>query len=90
VPAYQLAVTVDDAAMSISEVVRGEDLLISTFRQRLLYRALGLEAPRFYHTRLVVDESGARLAKRHAALSLRALREQGVTPEEIRQRYLSQ
>ena len=89
VPAYQLAVVVDDAAMKISEVVRGSDLLISTFRQLLLYRALGLAAPSFYHTPLVTDEEGRRLAKRHASLSLRALRESGITPEEIRARSTS-
>lgn len=77
VPAYQLAVVVDDAAMQISEVVRGEDLLMSTFRQLLLYRALDLRPPKFYHAPLVLDESGKRLAKRHSALSLRALRNAG-------------
>lgn len=87
VPAYQLAVVVDDAAMRITEVVRGEDLLISTFRQLLLYRALKLEPPTFYHTPLVLDESGKRLAKRDSALSLRALRETGVEPEAIRERF---
>ena len=87
VPAYQLAVVVDDIAMQISEVVRGEDLLTSTFRQLLLYRALGANPPNFYHSALIRDESGKRLAKRHAALSLRALRESGVTPDEIRQRH---
>jgi glutamyl/glutaminyl-tRNA synthetase len=84
VPAYQLAVVVDDAAMRISEVVRGEDLLMSTFRQLLLYRAIDLRPPKFYHVPLVLDEFGQRLAKRHGALSLRALRERGVSPEEIR------
>jgi glutamyl-tRNA synthetase len=88
VPAYQLAVVVDDIAMGITEVVRGEDLLTSTYRQLLLYRALGKEAPRFHHTRLIADESGKRLAKRHASLSLRALCAAGVTPEEIRRRFL--
>ena len=89
VPAYQLAVVVDDAAMRISEVVRGEDLLVSTFRQLLLYRALNLTPPKFSHTQLVVDESGKRLAKRHGALSLRALRERGAVPGELRAIYLS-
>jgi glutamyl/glutaminyl-tRNA synthetase len=89
VPAYQLAVVVDDAAMRISEVVRGEDLLVSTFRQLLLYRALDLMPPRFFHTSLVVDESGKRLAKRHGSLSLRALKESGLAPEELRARYMS-
>jgi glutamyl-tRNA synthetase len=87
VPAYQLAVVVDDAAMKISEVVRGEDLLLSTFRQLLIYRALNLPPPEFYHAALVVDESGKRLAKRHAALSLRELRKSGAKGEEIRRRF---
>jgi glutamyl/glutaminyl-tRNA synthetase len=88
VPAYQLAVVVDDAGMNITEVVRGEDLLTSTFRQLLLYRALNWRAPAFYHAPLVRDQTGNRLAKRHASLSLRALREAGITPEEIRHQHL--
>ncbi len=84
VPAYQLAVVVDDAAMQISEVVRGADLLLSTARQILIYRALGLNAPDFFHCPLMTDERGIRLAKRHDSLSLRALREQGFTPEDLR------
>jgi glutamyl-tRNA synthetase len=84
VPAYQLAVVVDDAAMNITEVVRGADLLVSTARQLLLYRALGLNAPKFFHSPLLLDEKGERLAKRHDALSLRALRAAGKTPEELR------
>jgi len=84
-PAYQLAVVVDDASMGITEVVRGEDLLRSTARQLLLYRALGWSPPRFCHCPLLRDESGARLAKRHDALSLRALRAQGARPEILRQ-----
>ena len=66
VPAYQLAVVVDDAAMRISEVVRGADLVTSTFRQLLLYRALDLTPPQFYHVPLITDSLGNRLAKRHA------------------------
>jgi glutamyl/glutaminyl-tRNA synthetase len=85
VPSYQLACVVDDAAMRISEVVRGADLLKSTARQLLLYRALGLEPPTWYHCPLVTDASGERLAKRHDALSIRALREQGRTPPEVTQ-----
>ena len=84
VPAYQLACAVDDAAMGITEVVRGADLLLSTARQILLYRALGLTPPAFYHCALMLDEKGKRLAKRHDALSLRALREQEETPESLR------
>ncbi len=84
IPAYQLAVVVDDAAMRITEVVRGADLLKSTARQILLARALGLPIPAFYHCDLLRDENGVRLAKRHDALSLRALREAGISPAEIR------
>lgn len=80
VPAYELAVVVDDSAMGITEVVRGEDLLKSTARQLLIYQSLGKEPPDFYHCPLVRDAQGNRLAKRHAALSLRALRDSGKTP----------
>ena len=89
VPAYQLAVVADDAAMQMSEVVRGADLLLSTFRQLLIYRALGWPVPRFYHTDLITDSDGKRLAKRHDSLSLRELRKAGASPEELRRRYLS-
>lgn len=83
-PSYQLAVVADDAAMQITEVVRGADLLVSTARQILLYRALGWTAPAFAHGDLVTDADGVRLAKRHDALSLRAMRARGLTPEQIR------
>lgn len=83
VASYQLACVADDAAMGITEVVRGADLLKSTARQILLYRALGLEPPAWFHCPLVTDSNGVRLAKRHDALSIRALREQGRTREEI-------
>jgi glutamyl-tRNA synthetase len=89
IPAYQLAVVVDDAAMQITEVVRGEDLLVSTARQLLLYRALDLKPPQFYHCPLVTDDSGARLAKRHDALSLRALRANGARPEALRRDWIA-
>jgi len=84
IPAYQLAVVVDDAAMEITEVVRGADLLTSTARQLLLYRALGHSPPSFYHCPLLTNETGVRLAKRHDALSLRVLRTQGKRTEELR------
>ncbi|HVU07572.1 MAG TPA: tRNA glutamyl-Q(34) synthetase GluQRS [Verrucomicrobiae bacterium] len=84
VPAYQLACIVDDSAMQITEVVRGADLLVSTARQLLLYRALDLTPPKFFHCQLVLDGYGQRLAKRHDALSLRNLRAQGKTPEFLR------
>jgi glutamyl/glutaminyl-tRNA synthetase len=83
-PAYQLAVVVDDAAMQITEVVRGADLLKSTARQILLLRALEFPIPDYYHCDLVRDEAGVRLAKRHDALSIRKLRELGWTPEQVR------
>ncbi len=83
VPSYQLACVADDAAMGITEVVRGADLLKSTARQILLFRALGFNPPAWYHCRLVVDHNGRRLAKRHDALSLRAMRQRGLTPMNI-------
>jgi glutamyl-tRNA synthetase len=82
-PSYQLACVVDDAAMGITEVVRGRDLLRSTARQILLQRALGLPTPLYFHVDLVRDAAGARLSKRHDALSLRALRESGLLPREV-------
>lgn len=86
-PAYQLACVVDDAGMQITEVVRGADLLVSTARQLLLYRALGLKPPAFFHCSLLQDETGRRLAKRHDAASLRTLRKSGKTPEMLRSGY---
>ncbi len=83
VPAYQLAVVVDDATMRITEVVRGADLLKSTARQLLLILALGYFTPDYFHCELVRDPSGARLAKRHDALSIRRLRESGVPVERV-------
>ncbi len=83
VPAYELAVVVDDVAMGITEVIRGEDLLLSTARQILVYRALGAAPPTFHHLPLILDETGRRLAKRHAALSLKTLRENGKMPAEL-------
>jgi glutamyl-tRNA synthetase len=88
-PSYQLACVVDDAAMRITEVVRGADLIKSTARQILLNRALGFENPAWYHCRLVTDDHGRRLAKRHDALSLRALRERGLTPRDVLRAELS-
>jgi len=83
VAAYQLAVVVDDAAMQITDVLRGADLLSSTARQILLYRALDLPEPRWTHVPLVLDESGERFSKRAGALSLRELREAGAAPEPL-------
>ena len=77
-PAYELAVVVDDAGQGITEIVRGEDLLLSTARQLLVAEALGVTYPATYHAALVCDENGQRLAKRHDALSMRTLRESGI------------
>ncbi|GAB4136556.1 MAG: tRNA glutamyl-Q(34) synthetase GluQRS [Planctomycetota bacterium] len=80
-PAYQLAVVVDDAAQGVTEVVRADDLLPSTPRQILLYRALSRRIPEFLHVPLVVGPDGLRLAKRHGDTSLRAFRARGVRSE---------
>lgn len=83
-PSYQLAVTVDDAAMGITQVLRGRDLLPSTARQLALYKALALPAPKQWaHAPLMIDPAGRRLAKRQGDLSLKALRERGIPPERI-------
>ena len=87
IPAYQLAVVVDDEAMQITEVVRGADLLKSTARQLLLIRALGYSTPSYFHCPLLRDEKNARLAKRHDALGLRTLREHGTDPAELRNKF---
>lgn len=81
--AYQLAVVVDDAAMGITQVVRGRDILSSTPRQILLYRLLGAPVPAYIHVPLLLDENGERLAKRHHSLTLRRLRETGTSPEAV-------
>ncbi|HBS04367.1 MAG TPA: tRNA glutamyl-Q synthetase [Leptospiraceae bacterium] len=82
-PSYEFAVVVDDALMGITEVVRGEDLLLSTARQLLLYRALELEIPEFYHCPLLRDDSGERLAKRKGSSTIRSLLERGWSAERI-------
>jgi len=82
-PSYQLACVVDDAFQQITEVVRGADLLKSTARQILLQRALNFATPAYFHTRLLRDEHGVRLAKRHDALAIRTLREKGLTPADV-------
>jgi glutamyl-tRNA synthetase len=82
-PAYQLAVVVDDADQAVTEVIRGDDLVTSTPRQLLLYRALGLAPPRFIHVPLVVGPDGRRLAKRHGDTRLAALRQAGVSAEAL-------
>jgi glutamyl/glutaminyl-tRNA synthetase len=82
-PSYQLACVVDDTDTQITEVVRGRDLLKSTARQLLLQHALDLPTPDYFHTHLLTDEHGVRLAKRHDALAIRTLWQQGLTPAEV-------
>jgi glutamyl-tRNA synthetase len=83
VPAYQLAVVVDDALMAITDVVRGADLLFSTPRQIALYHAFGYAVPRFLHVPLAIDRNGERLAKRHGAVGLEPLRASGLSHERV-------
>ncbi len=83
IPAYELAVVVDDALFGVTEVVRGADLLTSTARQILVHRALGATPPQWFHCPLVCDAEGNRLAKRSGGLEIRTLRQQGFSPEEI-------
>lgn len=80
---YQLAVSVDDALMGITQVVRGRDILPSTPRQMALFEALGYAIPQYAHIPLLLDAEGERLAKRHASLSLASLRQQGVSAWRI-------
>jgi glutamyl-tRNA synthetase len=81
--AYQLAVVVDDIAMNMSEVVRGDDLLNSTATQLLLYEALRAVPPRFMHVPLLADETGQRMSKRKGSLTLASLKERGVKPQRV-------
>ena len=80
---YAIAVTVDDAEMGVTEVVRGDDLLPATPPQLLLYEALGYAAPAFFHVPLVVGPDGRRLAKRHGDTRIASFREAGLKPEEL-------
>lgn len=81
--AYQLAVVVDDARQGVTEILRGDDLLLSAARQLLLYRALELPPPSFAHVPLIVGVDGLRLAKRHGDTSLRQFRAEGCRPEQV-------
>lgn len=88
-PSYELAVVADDHAMQVTEAVRGEDLLLSTARQLLLYRALGWAPPAWYHCPLVEDPAtGKRMSKTHQSLSLRQLRLAGLLPRQPVEAYL--
>ena len=80
---YHLAVTVDDAIQGVTLVTRGEDLVIATHIHRLLQALLGLPTPRYRHHPLLTDAAGRRLAKRDDAPTIRAMRETGMTPEQI-------
>ena len=81
--AYQLAVVVDDYDMGVTEVVRGSDLVPSTFRQIAILRQLGWPMPKYCHVPLIVGPDGRRLAKRHGDTRLSYLRERGVTPQML-------
>jgi len=83
VPAYNLAVVIDDAAQGVTDVVRGDDLLSSTPRQMLLQQLLGLPHPRYAHVPLVLAPDGTRLAKRHGAVTLGDLAQRNVTPAQV-------
>lgn len=84
VPAYNLAVVVDDIAQGITQVVRGDDLLSSTPRQVLLYRLLGAQSPEYWHVPLVLGADGQRLAKRHGAVTIADLAVRGISPSDVR------
>ena len=81
---YHLAVTVDDAAQGVGDIVRGQDLFHATSVHRLLQGLLGLPAPRYRHHRLILDADGKKLSKSSAATGLRELRAQGLRPADIR------
>jgi glutamyl-tRNA synthetase len=84
VPSYNVAVVVDDAEQGITEVVRGDDLLMATPAQVLLQQLLGLPTPLYAHVPLVMGADGERLAKRHGAVTLYELEQQGMSPEDVR------
>ena len=83
VPAYNLAGVVDDGVQGVTQVVRGVDLLASTPRHVLLQRLLGFPTPEYLHVPLVVGDDGQRLAKRHGAVTLDALGEEGWSPADV-------
>ena len=87
--AYHLAVVVDDAFQGVTLVTRGEDLLSSTHVQRVLQALLDLPAPAYAHHELILDAQGRKFSKRDAAVTLRALRESGVAPDEIASSFRS-
>ena len=90
VPAYNVAVVVDDAAQGVTEVVRGDDLLAVTPTQIALQRLLGLPTPTYMHVPLKLGPDGERLAKRHGAVTLRELAAGGVSAAEVRDVLLAE
>ncbi|MGY6770118.1 glutamate--tRNA ligase [Komagataeibacter sp. NFXK3] len=82
-PVYQLAVVVDDHDMDITHVIRGDDHLTNTFRQAMIYRAMGWKLPHFAHLPLIHGPDGAKLSKRHGAQSVVEFREMGYLPEAL-------
>ena len=82
-PTYLHAVVVDDHDMGITHVIRGDDHLTNTFRQVQIYQAVGWETPRFGHIPLIHGADGAKLSKRHGAVSVLEFREQGFLPEAV-------
>ena len=82
-PTYNLSVVVDDADMGITHVIRGDDHINNTPRQINILRALGREVPRYAHVPMILGEDGARLSKRHGAVSVVAYRDQGYLPEAL-------
>jgi glutamyl-tRNA synthetase len=78
-PTYMLSVVVDDADMGITHVIRGDDHLTNTFRQRMIYDSMGWDAPHFSHIPLIHGPDGAKLSKRHGALGGRGLSRHGLS-----------
>jgi glutamyl-Q tRNA(Asp) synthetase len=84
--AYHLAVVVDDAFQGVDLVTRGNDLFAAAHIQRVLQALLGLPEPAYAHHRLILDETGKKFSKRDRAVTLKSMREAGVTPQDIRRR----
>ncbi|MEM8736235.1 MAG: glutamate--tRNA ligase family protein, partial [Planctomycetota bacterium] len=83
IPSYQLAVVVDDLDQGVTEVVRGDDLIFSTYRQQAIWRFLGCQPPTYFHVPLIIGEDGRRLAKRHGDTRIATLRQMGISPEAV-------
>ena len=84
---YHLAVVVDDGLQGITDIVRGRDLFESTHLHVVLQRLLGLPTPHYHHHELIRDENGERLAKRNQSITIRALRESGLSPEDLQKSF---